>query len=126
MKNKLDDAFTDHPPILADGRQLKPLSEMVYKSILAAGREINNASDMTWAGLYVMAATLPTFEAAKRITSPDAKAYAHAACMDLSEGEYDEIVSYMDRVIDRRNAAQIEVEESPGKPQPEDVTSPAT
>jgi predicted class III extradiol MEMO1 family dioxygenase len=126
MKNKLDDAFTDHPPILADGRVMKPLSEMVYKSILDAGKQIRKPTDMTWAGLYLIAATMSTFEASKFITSARAKAYAHAACMELSEGEYDEIVAYMDRVIDRRNAAQIEVEETPGKPQPEAGTNPAT
>jgi hypothetical protein len=126
MNTNLDDAFTDTPPALSDGRRLKPLSGMIYKAIIAAGKQIDEPSDMTWAGLYIIAATLPTFEASKRITSPDAKAYAQAACMEIPEDEYDEIVAYMDRVIDRKNAAQVEVEETPGKYQPEDETNPAT
>jgi glutathione S-transferase len=126
MNTNLDDAFTDAPPILSDGRVLKPLSGMIYKAIMDAGKQIRKPTDMTWAGLYIIAATLPTFEASKRITSTDAKAYAQAACMEIPEDEYDEIVAYMDRVIDRKSAAQVEVEDTPGKPAEKEGTNPVT
>jgi hypothetical protein len=127
MKTKPDDAFLDAPPTLADGTQPRALDTVVFSLMQSAGGRIGDDSNPTWCGLYLIAATKPPAEAAKLLNSADALIHAQTACLELSGDDFDSVLAYMLRVIERRSAAQIEVEETPGKQQGESqATTPET
>jgi hypothetical protein len=127
MKTDINDAFTDSPPILASGQNLRALDSVVFAAIQAAGKRIGDDNNITWCGLYLIAATMPPAEASATLNSADLRVRAQAMAMELSNDDFDAVMAYMFRVIERREAAQVSVEETPGKPtQDPQATNPET
>jgi hypothetical protein len=121
-----NEAFTDAPPILSNGLRLRPLDSVIFPLIQSAGAKMNDDGNPAWVGLYVIAASKPPFEAGKILTSPDVAAHAYAEFLGLSEHDAEAVLAYMNRVIDRRNASQVEVEETtPGKQESHQETAQA-
>ena len=126
MSTNRNEAFTDAPPILSNGMRLRPLDSVIFPLIQSAGSKMNDDGNPAWVGLYVIAASKPPFEAGKILTSADVAAHAYAEFLGLTEHDAEAVLEYMNRVIDRRNASQVEVEESmPGKPESHLATTPA-
>jgi len=127
---KLDEAFTDSPPELSSGVKLRAFDSCVLQLIDRALNAISDNRDIVAVGAYVIAASRPPLEAVKILRASDATEQFEAAALELSEsGDYQAVSDYMDRVIERRRLAAVEVATQPGKsPQAEETppqTSPA-
>ena len=113
-------AFTDAPPIIeidGDKIQLKPLSELMQASILAAVKRFPESDqNQLFLGSYIAAASKTGLDAAMALCSQDLPITCLAYALELSEQDSQAVIDYLTRVLDRRAASAVEVAESPGKP----------
>ena len=106
MSTTLDDAFTDTPPILADGTQILPFSERASAMLRIAMRSAGDDSDEA-----VVAAMVCVSKGNIRPT----REQLDEALITLSDADFLQIANYISRVIERRAKAAVEVAEQPGK-----------
>ena len=107
MKTELNEAFVDSPPILATGEQMANYSQRIAIMVSRAMQVAGEQSDAMAIAAYVAVSrgnARPTLEQLDNIM------------FDLADEDVDAITSYIERVIERRNAAQVETAETPGKP----------
>ena len=106
MKTEMNEAFTDSPPELSTGEKLAPLSPKISGMLGRALDLIGEASEIMTIAAYVAVS--------RRIARPTMEELEEIM-FELSDGDVEAITDYCYRVIDRRNASQVEVAETPGK-----------
>ncbi len=112
----LDEAFTDSPPVLSDGKILRPFDSRVSHLVAKALQTIGDERDIVAIGAYVIAASWSALDAVKVLRSENALDQFEAVALDLPAADFDAVSDYISRVIERRNAAAVEVASTPGKP----------
>jgi hypothetical protein len=122
----LDEAFTDTPPTLSDGVALRPFDSRVSQLVGKALDTISDQRDIVAVGAYVIAASLPPLDAVKILRAPDALDQFEATALQLTETDFGNVIDYLNRVIQRREAAAVEVAEQPGKSIPLPEIQPQT
>ena len=106
MKTDLNESFVDNPPTLTSGEQMANYSQriaiMVSRAIQLAGEQ----SDAMAIAAYV---------AVSRGNARPSIDDLESIMFELEDSDVESITGYMERVIERRNAAEVDVAESPGK-----------
>jgi len=125
-----EDAFNDHPPeITLPGRfffkrkvQLRPFSERVSVLCNKLLTKIEDSTDFSAVGAYVLVSQCGARQASRLISSITSNEQLEAAVFGLSDDDYNDVQGYIERVIDRRNKSQFTVgeESRPGKQTPEE------
>jgi hypothetical protein len=108
-----NEAFIDSPPMI-DGVELKPLTVQISQALTGLFSK-KDVTDQVWVGAYFLLASMDYRTALKLLKSDDIEIECMAAVMELDQDEYQSIIEYISRVVDRRAAAAVEVAESPGK-----------
>ena len=106
MKTELNEAFVDSPPTLSNGEQMANYSQRIAIMVSRAMQVAGEQSDAMAIAAYVAVCrgtARPTIDQLDNIM------------FELADEDVDAITSYIERVIDRRNAAQVETTETPGK-----------
>ncbi len=123
---KLDEAFTDAPPELSSGVKLRAFDFCVLQLVDRALNAISDNRDIMAVGAYIIAASMPASDAVRILRSPDAAEQFEAAALGLPTADYQAVSDYMDRVIERRRLAAVEVATQPGKSPQTEETPPET
>ena len=132
-----DEAFHDHPPeITLPGRfffkrkvQLRPFSERVSVLCNKLLTKIEDSTDFSAVGAYVLVSQCEARQASRLLSSITTNEQLEMVVFGLSDSDYNEVQSYIERVIERRNKSQFEVltDDKPGKPSRGELeTMPAT
>lgn len=106
MSTELNEAWTDEPPVLSTGERLATYSvftgEMVKRAIINCGDDSNPIA----IGCYIAVS--------RKIARPTIQ-QIEELLFDLTEEDFEETMSYITSVIDRRARAAVEVADEPGK-----------
>ena len=125
---KTDDAFHDYPPEITLPKfkffrqkvKLRPFSERVSVLVNKLISKVEDSTDFSAIGAYVLVSQCEAREASKLVESISGNHQLESAVFGLSDDDFEAVKDYIERVIERRNAAQFSIEEkaTPGKPTP--------
>lgn len=106
MNTELNEAWTDEPPTISTGEKLLTYSQRVATMVNRAIQKCGDDSDA-----IAIAAFVAVSKGISRPTLQDLE----DILFEITDEDFDAVVSYLSRVIDRRARAAVEVADEPGK-----------